>query len=101
MAQIVKTLPAVRDTWVPSLGWQDPVEEGMNTPSSILAWRILMDRGACHGVAKRATVMGSLLSDLTGRLNTQHRINIVIMRKDIGVWTPSFCYLSVGCWLSY
>ena len=56
VAQIVKTLPAVRDTWVPSLGWQDPVEEGMNTPSSILAWRILMDRGAwqatVHGVTK-------------------------------------------------
>ena len=32
---------------VGSLGWEDPLEEGMATHSSILAWRILMDRGAC------------------------------------------------------
>ena len=33
-------------TWVRSLGWEDPLEEGMATHSSILAWRIPMDRGA-------------------------------------------------------
>ena len=33
-------------TWVSSLGWEDPLEEGMSTHSSILAWRIFMDRGA-------------------------------------------------------
>ena len=42
------------ETWVRSLGWEDPLEEGMATYSSILAWRILMDRGAwwaaVHGV---------------------------------------------------
>ena len=54
MVQRVKNLPAVRDTWVPSLGWEDPLEEGMATRSSILAWRIPMDRGAW-----RATVMRS------------------------------------------
>ena len=43
---MVKNLPAVRDTWVQSLGWEDPLEEGMATHSSILAWRIRMDRGA-------------------------------------------------------
>ena len=37
---MVKNLPAVRETWVRSLGWEDPLEEGMATPSSILAWRI-------------------------------------------------------------
>ena len=46
MAQMVQNLPAVRETWVPSLGWEDPLEEGMATHSSILAWRIPMDRGA-------------------------------------------------------
>ena len=40
MAQIVKNPPAVRETWVQSLGWEDPLEEGMATRSGILAWRI-------------------------------------------------------------
>ena len=40
MAQTVKNLPAVRETWVPSLDREDPLEEGMATHSSILAWRI-------------------------------------------------------------
>ena len=44
MAQRVKNPPAMRETWVPSLGWEDPLEEGVATHSSILAWRIPMDR---------------------------------------------------------
>ena len=40
MAQTVKNLPAMRETWVQSLGWEDPLEEGMAIHSSILAWRI-------------------------------------------------------------
>ena len=40
MAQTVKNLPAMWETWVRSLGWEDPLKEGMATPSSILAWRI-------------------------------------------------------------
>ena len=40
VAQMIKNLPAMRDTWVPSLGWEDPLEEGMATHSSIPAWRI-------------------------------------------------------------
>ena len=47
------------ETWVLSLGWEDPLEEGMATYSSIVAWRIPMDRGAwwatVHGVAKSQT----------------------------------------------
>ena len=35
----------MQETWVPSLGWENPLEEGMATHSSILAWRIPMDRG--------------------------------------------------------
>ena len=45
-AQTLRNLPAVRETWVQHLGWEDPLEEGMATHSSILAWRIPMDRGA-------------------------------------------------------
>ena len=40
MAQGVKNLPVIWETWVPSLGWQDPLEKGMATHSSILLWRI-------------------------------------------------------------
>ena len=37
---MVKNLPAMHETQVPSLGWEDPLEKGMDTHSSILAWRI-------------------------------------------------------------
>ena len=40
MAQTVKNLPAMRETWVRSLSWEDPLEKGPGTRSSILAWRI-------------------------------------------------------------
>ena len=40
VAQSIKNLPAMRETWVRPLGWEDPLEEGMGTHSSILAWRI-------------------------------------------------------------
>ena len=40
MAQMVKRLPAMRETWVLSLGWEDLLEEEMATHSSILPWRI-------------------------------------------------------------
>ena len=56
MAQLVKNLPAMQETWARSLGWEDPSEEGMATHSSIPTWRIPMDKGAwwaiVHGVAK-------------------------------------------------
>ena len=40
VAQMVKNLPAMQETWVQSLGQEDPLEEGMATHSSILVWRI-------------------------------------------------------------
>ena len=40
MGQLVKNLPAMRETWVQSLGWEDPLEKGKATHSSIMAWRI-------------------------------------------------------------
>ena len=48
------------ETWVQSLGWEDPLEEGMATHSSILAWRIRMDSGGAwqatiHSVEKSQT----------------------------------------------
>ena len=59
VAQMVKNPPAVWETWVQSLGREDPLEEGMAIHSSILARRILIDRGTwqatVHGVAKNWT----------------------------------------------
>ena len=59
MAQTVKNLPATQKTWVRSLDLEDPLEEGMETHFSILAWRIPMDREAwwatVHGVPKSRT----------------------------------------------
>ena len=52
MAQLVKNLPAMQETWVLSLGWEDPVEKGKATHSTILAWRIPW---TVHGVAKSRT----------------------------------------------
>ena len=59
MAQTVKNLPAVMETWVRSLGWEDPLEKGMAIHSIILTWEIPMDRGVwqaiVHEVAKSQT----------------------------------------------
>ena len=56
VAQMVNNLSATRETWVQSLGWEDPLEEGMATHSSVLAWRTPMDSGGwqatVHEVAK-------------------------------------------------
>ena len=43
--QLVKNLPAMWETWVRPLGWEDPLEDGMAIHSSIPAWRIPMDKG--------------------------------------------------------
>ena len=57
---MVKNTPAMWETWVQSLGWEDPLEEGMATHSSVLAWRIPMDRGA-----RQATIHKAAESDMT------------------------------------
>ena len=53
VAQTVKNPPALRETWVRSLGWEDSLEEGIATHSGILVWRIAMDRGACWATVQR------------------------------------------------
>ena len=53
---MVKNLPAMQETWVQPLSWEDPLEEGTAIHPIILAWRIPMDRGAwraiVHGIEK-------------------------------------------------
>ena len=56
---MVKNLPALWDTWVQSLGWEAALEEGMAAHSSLIAWRIPMDKeiwqAAVYGIAKSWT----------------------------------------------
>ena len=65
MVQTVKNPPAMRETWLLSLGWEDPLEKGMPTLSTILAWRIPKDRGAWW-----ATPWGRKESNMIERLTT-------------------------------
>ena len=62
VGQLVKNLPAIRETWVRSLGWEDSLEKGKATHSSILAWRIPQ------------TVWGHKESDTTERLSTSREL---------------------------
>ena len=59
VAKLIENPPAIWETWVRSLGWEDPLEEAIATHSSILSWRISMYREAwwatVHGVAKSWT----------------------------------------------
>ena len=63
MAQIVKSLPAMKETWVESLGQEDPLEKEMAIHPSILAWKNPMDGGAwqatVHGVSKSQTQLSN------------------------------------------
>ena len=65
MAQMVKNLLAMQETWVRSLGQEDPMEKGMTTHSSILAWRIQWAKE----LGRLRTVHGVAESDTTQRLS--------------------------------
>jgi len=65
MAQMVKNLAAMQETWVQSLGQEDPLEKGMTTHSSILAWRIPWTEEpgrlhTVHGVEKSQTQQSNI-----------------------------------------
>ena len=60
MAQTVKNTPALQETWVPSLGWEDPLEQGKATHSSVLTWKIPWTEEPArlhtiHGIAEGGT----------------------------------------------
>ena len=65
MAQTLKRLPAMRETWVQSLGREDPLEKEMATHSSTLTWKIPWTEGPC-----RLQSMGSQELDMTERLHS-------------------------------
>ena len=73
MVQTVKNLSAMQETWVWSLGWEDPLEEDMATHSSILAWRIPSERKL-----EGYTSWGCKELDMTEQLNTA-RNNLLII----------------------
>ena len=81
---MIKNLPAMQETWVQSLCWKDPLEEGMATHSSILAWRIPMDReawqAAVHEVAESDT--NELLSTVCIKHRQDHRNYNHSLQKD-------------------
>ena len=78
-AQLVMNTPAVWETWVLSLGWEDPLEKGKATPSSILAWRIPY------------SPWGRKESDPTERLKKKHTNPLSIhLLKDIQVVSMSW-----------
>ena len=65
---MVKNLPVMWKTWVRSLGWEDPLEEGMATHSGTLAWRIPMDRGAWWAAVHRVAKIRTRLKQLSMRV---------------------------------
>ena len=82
VAQMVKNLPAMQENRVQSLGQDDPLEKGITTHSSLLAWRNPMDRGAwratVHGVAKE--------SDTTEHAHTHATDSSVGPGKGLVIW---------------
>ena len=72
MAQLLKNPPALRETWVRSLGWEDPLEKGKAIHSSILAWRI-------PGVTKSQTHLSNFyFMNLVTVLHTSFCVNLSI-----------------------
>ena len=82
VAQLVKNLPVMQETQVQSLGWEDPLKEDIATHSSILAWRIPMEKGAWQ-----ATVRG-VAKSLTRLINyaCTHTTNIHDSNSSFATW---------------
>ena len=79
VAQTVKNPPAMWETWVQPVGWEDSLEEGMATYSSILAWRIPIDRGAWRVQSMRSQRVGH---DWVTKPSTAHPVVLVIFIED-------------------
>ena len=110
VAQLVKNLPATWETWVQSLGLEDPLEKGKATHSSILAWKIPRTICIVHGVTKSQPWLSDVYSTL--KSNFEWHINLfeVSLTSEIPIcniislfclfwipqiWLSYFCYLKL------
>ena len=86
---MVKNPPAVRETWVRSLGWEDPLEEGMATHSSILAWRIPWSEepGTLQSIGSQR--VGHDLVTFT--LHHTDFCELGVVEMGDGLWKPVIC----------
>ena len=89
VAQMVKDPPAMQETWVQSLGWEDPLEEGMATHSNIPAWRIPMDREAWRATVHVVTKSWTRLCD-----SAQHIYKLYIY-FEAGIHTYIYIHIYV------
>ena len=91
VSQMVKTLPAIGETWVQSLGWEDPLEKGMATLSSTLTWEIpwMGEPGRLQSMGSRQT----RLSDFTFTFTLALQV-ILFIPKDLYIGHPQFTSLT-------
>ena len=114
---MIKTVPAMRETWVPSLGWEELLQKGMATHSSILPWRFHGQRSlvSCSPWGRKESTMTEQLTHMHTPLISRHililqllklencaRIGIMkLTTSSSGPWpTASSYHLSVAYWLS-
>ena len=96
-AQMVKNLPAMWETQVQFLGREDPLEEGMATHSSILAWRIPMDRGAWWATVHAQRSLGGYRPWVFKELDMTERI--ISASSPLKVISPPKIKLKYIFWL--
>ena len=93
-----KNPPAVWETWLQSLGWEDPLEEDIATLSSILSWRVPMDRGAWWATVHWVTKSWTQLSDLsTTHGSLWGKNSIFWLKKKRSKWFQSSAAENVVC----
>jgi len=106
VAQMVKNLPAMREIWIQSLGWEDPLKKEMATHSSILSWRILWteEPGGLQSTGSKRVRHDRVTSILSVALCNVPFLSLVIflVLKSPYIWNyyghPSFLWLvSAGC----
>ena len=83
MAQLVKNLPAMWETWVQFLGWEDPLEKGKDTHSSIPAWR---NPWRVHGVAKSRTQLSDFHYVVTKAMPALREFLLYLQRETLNRW---------------
>ena len=90
VAQTVENLPAMQETWVRSLGWEDLLEEGMATHSSILAWRIPWTEGP-GGVTKSHSTASTLASAVvSATLNGSSFYSVAANCCQFEIWAQHY-----------